>query len=297
MIDDRRMDDEIIFSISDNEDNNNDAHSSFTSISSKCTTNTEFSSIMPDTSINNDVTITKGTKRRSVGRPSKASLLAEQELRQLTDGPVTRSKLKAQSNRSSMDGSQDISFTPTPTPARRGTRNTRSMTRSPSPTNSVISTASTTVARNTIKRRGSNRIKKPTIILSPTNILEQENVILEELNTSDTSSARYNLRSRLRTPQKSKDSVLETLAETAASLTTTTAVKKGRKSGKKLTLYKIDEAIDSGKMKNDENDEFQFSCPTNANVDSKKFNDNDNDDDGDHDSSFTFSPPHSNIKK
>ena len=220
-----------------------------------------------------------------------------------TDGPVTRSKLKALSNRSSIDGlasSQDISMQPTP--IKRGARSTRSMTRSPSPTNSVVSTASTTVVRNTLKRRGSNRIKKPSKVLSPTNIIEKSSVeeLSKEQPNGDDSGTRYNLRSR-RTTLK-KDQVLDTLFETAASLTPS-AAKKGRKpanNSKKNGLYKIDEAVaDSKHSKSDENkNEFQFSNPHNArNIGktAKYRSDSDSENHEKHkdgDSSFTFSPPH-----
>lgn len=292
---DREMDDEIIFSISDNDQDNNEIQSSFTSISSKCTTATDFS--IQDYG---DVTVSK--RKYQPRRTKVAALAAEYEARQSTDGPLTRSKLKGISNRSSIDGLASSSQEPSlhPTPVKRGTRNTRSMTRSPSPTNSLLSTASTTVARNAsnLKRRASNPIKKPSKVLEEHNIVEEE---------KEETTKRYNLRSR-RASIQTKDNVLDTLVETAANL----APKKVRKTVKrKNSLYKIDEAADNlirqskAESLKEIDNEFQFSNPRNANIDkttNKYCSDNSDSETNDKkagksDSSFTFSPPHSSRKK
>jgi hypothetical protein len=289
LTDDQGIDDEIIFSISDddNNNNNNDAQSSFTSISSKFT---DYSSMTADYV---DIGSAKITKRKTGGRKSKvAALAAAFEVDQLNDGPLTRSRIKAQSNRLSIDeiaSSQEPSLPPTP--QKRPLRNTRSMTRSPSPTNSVLSTASTTVAHNktkstTIKRRGSNSIKKPAKVLSPE---------IQITESSPTEGKRYNLRNR-KTLAPNKD-----LDETQL----TTPVKKGRKTiNRKNSLYKIDEASDNlikqhkaESLKENEN-EFFFSNPHDTGIEKSaknyRINQNENNKGA---SSFTFSPPLKSPKK
>ena len=292
MTDDQdRIDDEIIFSISDDEaNNNNDAQSSFTSISSKCT---DYSSMMNDYS---DLASAKVTKRKTGGRRRKnvATLTAEFEARDVNDGPLTRSRIKAQSSRTSIDGSQEVLSLP-PTPQKHAIRTTRSMTRSPSPTSSVISTASTTVAhtikQKSIIRRGSAIVKKPTKFLSPTNAREIKS-IEEELNTTE--GKRYNLRNRKSAAASYKDSDDSVEAST-------TPVKKTRKTvNRKNSLYKIDEASDNlikqhkaESLKESENG-FTFSYPHNLTIEkSNKNYDNDNENKG----SFTFSPPQKSRKK
>jgi hypothetical protein len=280
-----RLSDEHIASVSDNE-----LVDSPTSVCSQSTTRSELQK--SDKTVSNEHEVEPKTPRRSQfsGRLTKAKLenLAFQQSPNSTPGPITRSKKKAltQQPTTNEDHYDDYFVSTT------RTRATRSVTSSPpSPVKSVVSSASTTVARNSLKRKGSNRVKKPTTIISPTTP-RAENSTEEKRNVEETDdNKRYNLRTRIRTPQKYGEGDNDP---------TTTQKKVRRVTSKKTAgLYKIDEtAVDSTQQiqsfafSNPNN--FQFNSQTSESVPGTLSVDNSEDDAN---SPFTFSPPQSTTKK
>ncbi len=284
-----RLSDEHIASVSDN-----DLGDSPKSTCSQFTTMSEIEQADKTLSQENDQDALKPkatVKRRSSNRLTKSQLeiLNFECSPNSTPGPVTRSKRKAQTQKPvSEENNYDYIIKTT------RTRATRSVTSSPpSPVKSVASSASTTVARNSLKRKGSNRIKKPTIISPPTPRAEDHLESLdEEKPQEDTDdSKRYNLRTRIRTPQKYDEGDYE-LA---------TVSKKIRRATTKKTasLYKIDETPDNAQHSQQA---FPFSNPNNFNFSSQTSESGSvamsiGNSEDDANSSFTFSPPQSTTKK